>query len=125
LLFAIVAGLAITAWDLFLDPQMVAWGMWRWEAFEGAGYFGIPWLNYAGWWLVAGLMTMSVRPRPLGAATVPLLWVYGLVAALEAGGLGLFWGLPGPALSGLAGMGACLGLALWRRSAAAKAEARA
>ena len=38
---------ALTAWDLFLDPQMAAEGYWRWD---GPGrYRGIPLTNYAGW----------------------------------------------------------------------------
>lgn len=39
-----IATLAMTAWDLFLDPQMVAWGFWVWE--ENGAYFGIPLSNY-------------------------------------------------------------------------------
>ena len=31
---------ALTAWDLFLDPQMTAEGYWRWRG--GGGYRGIP-----------------------------------------------------------------------------------
>ncbi len=31
LIFAMLSGLAFTAWDLYLDPQMVAGGLWTWE----------------------------------------------------------------------------------------------
>lgn len=104
------SGLALTAWDLFLDPQMVAWGFWEWA--EPGGYFGIPWLNFGGWWLTAALMTALVRPRNLPVR--PLLLIYSLTWLLEAGGLFFFWGLPGPAIGGFLGMGALLGLA-WVR----------
>jgi len=39
----------MTAWDLVMDPVMVAGGHWVWDT-NGA-YFGIPLQNYSGWWL--------------------------------------------------------------------------
>ncbi|MBN1665537.1 MAG: carotenoid biosynthesis protein [Anaerolineales bacterium] len=110
LLFAAVAGLAFTAWDLYLDPQMVARGLWTWE--QPGAYFGIPWLNYLGWWLSAFLITLVVRPRQL--PTRPLLVIYTLTWAFQAIGQGLFWGQPGPALAGFAGMGIFV-LPAWRK----------
>lgn len=46
---AAVGGLAMTAWDLIMDPIMVSSGHWVWDT-NGA-YFGIPLQNYWGWWL--------------------------------------------------------------------------
>ena len=46
---AAVGGLAMTAWDLVMDPVMVAGGHWIWDT-NGA-YFGIPLQNFSGWWL--------------------------------------------------------------------------
>ena len=46
---AAVGGLAMTAWDLVMDPIIVAGGNWVWDI-KGA-YFGIPLQNYWGWWL--------------------------------------------------------------------------
>jgi uncharacterized membrane protein len=43
-----IGGMIMTAWDLAMDPLMVARGHWVWET-EGA-YFGIPLQNYLGWW---------------------------------------------------------------------------
>ena len=61
----LVGAAALTAWDLFLDPQMVEAGYWRW-AVDGA-YEGIPLSNYAGW-LGTGIVVLAVldriRPRP-------------------------------------------------------------
>lgn len=48
---AALGGLVMTAWDLAMDPMMVAAGNWVWET-DGA-YFGIPLQNYWGWWLTA------------------------------------------------------------------------
>jgi putative membrane protein len=97
---------AMTAWDLFLDPQMVAWGIWAWA--EPGGYFGIPWANFLGWLLASALITLVVRPGPLPLA--PLLFIYVVTWLLETGGLLFFWGLPGPALAGFAGMGTLIWL---------------
>lgn len=49
LALAAVGGLAMTAWDLVMDPVMVAGGHWVWDT-NGA-YFGIPLQNFSGWWL--------------------------------------------------------------------------
>lgn len=44
-----LSALALTAWDLSLDPRMVADGHWVWIG--GGAYFGIPLSNFLGWWL--------------------------------------------------------------------------
>lgn len=108
--FVGLSALALTAWDLFLDPQMVRWGFWVWT--EPGGYFGIPWLNFFGWLLTAAVVTLAVRPRDLPA--FPLLLVYVLTWLLETGGLIFFWGLPGPGLVGFFSMGSLIGLAWFR-----------
>jgi uncharacterized membrane protein len=114
--FVGVTMLAFTAWDLFLDPQMVGWGLWVWDDPSGFTYFGIPWSNYAGWLLSVGLITICALPLlKLDRLPIsPLLQVYALTLVLEFIGLLVFWGLPGPALVGGLGMGAMLGWALWR-----------
>jgi putative membrane protein len=106
--FVGLSALAMTAWDLMMDPMMVSWGMWKWQNPEG--YFGIPWSNYAGWLLVSALITIVVRPKNLPIA--PLLLIYTLTWLLEMGGLLLFWDLPGPALIGGLAMGS-LSVAGW------------
>jgi putative membrane protein len=88
---------------------MVARGLWIWN--EGGGYFGIPWVNFAGWWLSAASLTLIVRPDSLPRR--PLLVIYTLTWLFQALGLGLFWGQPGPALIGLLVMGAFTYLA-WK-----------
>jgi uncharacterized membrane protein len=65
LVVAAVGGLIITAWDLVMDPVMVAGGHWVWDT-QGA-YFGIPLQNYWGWWLTAFtifILYQLVRGRP-------------------------------------------------------------
>lgn len=107
--FILLSALAFTAWDLFLDPQMVSWGYWVWASPEG--YFGIPWVNYFGWVLSAIVLTVAANPAPVPA--VPLLVVYTITWALESIGLLVFFGLPGPALVGFVVMGAFVVMA-WR-----------
>jgi len=46
---AAVGGMIMTAWDLVMDPFMVAAGHWVWDT-KGA-FFGIPLQNFWGWWL--------------------------------------------------------------------------
>jgi putative membrane protein len=110
LMFIGVSALVFTAWDLFLDPQMVAWGFWEWA--QPSGYFGIPWVNFLGWLLASACITAIVRPpiTPLR----PLLLIYGITWLFETIGLFFFWGLPGPALVGFIAMGSALVLAVRR-----------
>jgi putative membrane protein len=96
LTFIGLSALAMTTWDLLMDPMMVSWGMWEWQ--NPGGYFGIPWSNYLGWLLVSALITLIIRPRDLPVA--PLLLIYTVTWLLKMGGMFLFWDLPGPSLLG-------------------------
>lgn len=108
--FTLLSALALTAWDLFLDPQMVGWGFWVWET--PGPYFGIPLSNYLGWILTAFLLTLLINPKnlPLG----PLSLVYALTWILQTIGQGIFWGQPGPAAIGFLTCGLFVFLALRR-----------
>jgi putative membrane protein len=107
--FVGLSALAMTAWDLFLDPMMVAWGVWAWE--HPGIYFGIPGTNYLGWALISALITILVRPDEL--PLLPLLLVYTTMWLLTSAGLGFFWGIPGAAAAGCFVMGSLTILA-WR-----------
>lgn len=117
--FALLAAAAMTAWDLFLDPQMVMWDFWRWLDPGDWSYFGIPWQNYFGWLLGSVIMTtvvwLFVRPDWSKLPTRPLLVIYSITWFLETFGLLFFWGLVGPALVGGLVMGLFMALA-WRQS---------
>ncbi|MBN1934918.1 MAG: carotenoid biosynthesis protein [Anaerolineae bacterium] len=110
LAFILVSALAMTAWDFFLDPQMVDWGFWAWE--NPGGYClkcasgGIPWTNFVGWALASGLMTTILNPGNL--PTTSLVLIYALTWILETIGLGMFWKQPYPALIGFVSMGGML-----------------
>jgi putative membrane protein len=107
LIVAALGGLAMAAWDLALDPLMVAHGHWVWEK-QGA-YFGVPLQNYLGWCLTAfvilalyqGIGEERARHEEPGMIlfdrlAVLIYLITGLGTASEA------WlnGLSGPALAG-------------------------
>ncbi len=115
--FILVSALTLVAWDLLLDPQMVHWDLWQWQS-PGL-YFGIPLSNYAGWFLVAVIVTWLVRPRDL--PLVPLLIVFTATWFLEVFGLAFFWGMPGPAIVGGLAMGVFVWLG-WRTVAETSRE---
>ncbi|MGZ6827219.1 MAG: carotenoid biosynthesis protein [Mycobacteriales bacterium] len=103
----VLSALALTGWDLFLDPQMVAAHQWTWAS-PSPGLNGIPWTNTAGW-LAVSLLLMALLSRlpderdhddRLPAALLLWTWVSGVVAAAA------FFGTPGVALAGGLGMGA-------------------
>jgi lycopene beta-cyclase len=108
--FVAISALALTAWDLFLDPQMVGWQFWIWR--EPSGYYGIPWSNYVGWLLVSSLVTFIANPPRL--PILPMATVYACVWFLQSIGLAVFWGQPAPSLWGCLGMGAMMIWAYWR-----------
>ncbi len=53
---------ALTAWDVFLDPQMVGDGHWTWADPEPSlpGVPDIPLTNFAGWFVVGTLMMLAL-----------------------------------------------------------------
>jgi putative membrane protein len=114
LAFVAVSALAFTAWDLFLDPQMVQWGLWTWHV--PGPYFGAPLVNFAGWLLVAALITVLARPPALPDRG--LLVLYTLAWLVETVGQVAFWRLHGPAAWGFLGMGIFVWLA-WRKQTVA------
>jgi putative membrane protein len=115
-LTAALGGATLAAWDLFLDPQMVAAGHWTWAYPEPGlpGVPGIPLTNAAGWLLVGFVMTAvldRVLPRSPGpaspgpaaealpAALLAWTWLGSVVANLA------FFGRPWVALYGGLAMG--------------------
>ncbi|MFP4330596.1 MAG: carotenoid biosynthesis protein [Alkalispirochaetaceae bacterium] len=102
LITALVAGAAFTAWDFFLDPQMVNWNFWQWN--RKGGYFGIPWVNFLGWFLVSSAISALLIPE--GAQQMRVLYlVFILTWLLQGIGEFFFWKLRGPAVAGALAMG--------------------
>ena len=108
ILFATMSAVAIASWDLYLDPQMVKWGFWQWD--QPGAYFGIPLINYFGWFVTAFFLTALLYRTITDLAPVRryLLMIYAITWFLEGVGLGIFWGEIGPGIVGGIAMGACL-----------------
>lgn len=89
---------ALAAWDLFLDPQMVGEGYWRWI---GRGvYRGIPATNFLGWFLTGiGVMLILERTLPVnadsgpsaGSASPALVGEYAFMAVMETVGFARYF----------------------------------
>lgn len=106
---------ALTAWDLFLDPQMVRLGLWTWA--EHGPYRGIPLSNFAGWLLVSALVMLVVGRVTGGAGPARgLLVLYGVMAVMETVAFAAVFDPPDPLVAAAGGitMGVFAALA-WRR----------
>ena len=107
-----LGAVALTAWDVFLDPQMVDEGYWTWAG--GGPWRDVPLSNYAGW-LAASAVVMVLLDRllPRPGDSPALLALYTWWAVLSTLGFLVFFGDP---LVGVVG-GLCMlplaGLA-WR-----------
>lgn len=98
---------ALTAWDFFLDPQMVGEGYWTW-ARRGV-YRGIPLTNFAGWF-VTGFGVMAVLDVLLPPtddptdADVALVGEYAYMGVMETIGFARYFRDPLVAMVGGLGM---------------------
>ena len=111
--WAAVAALVLTAWDVSMDPAMVATTHWLWHlpTLEGASvvrrvalsnlFYGMPLTNWLGWLLtgfvVARVMLGIVPPSRWAARVSPSrlpLLLYGVNGALPlliCAGRGMWW----------------------------------
>ncbi|MET0423680.1 MAG: carotenoid biosynthesis protein [Actinoplanes sp.] len=119
-----LAAAGLAAWDLFLDPQMVAEGYWRWQSPTPAlpGVPGIPIGNYLGW-LGFALVLMTVLAYAGGRAVadpersdapIIALWFWTYFSSVLAHAV--FLGLPASAAWGGVLMGAAVLPLVWRLS---------
>lgn len=86
----VIGAWALTSWDMFLDPQMVDAGYWRWTNPDPhlPGIDGIPFGNFVGWFissLVLFIVLTAVLPDRSGSLAVPAVmwtwtWVGGIIA---------------------------------------------
>ncbi|WP_221401924.1 carotenoid biosynthesis protein [Actinoplanes lutulentus] len=110
----VLAAAGLATWDLFLDPQMVAEGYWRWHDPVPAlpGVPGIPVGNYLGWLgfalvLMASLSVASRVSSPVaGDAPMYALWLWTYASSVLAHAV--FLGLWASALWGGVLMGAAV-----------------
>lgn len=121
-----IGAVAMTAWDIFLDPQMVAAGYWTWVRpfWSLPGVPGIPAINFAGWLLGSFVLMLLLSPLRDDRAAGGLPKAQGVPAALWAwmwiGGVvanAFFLGRPSVALVGglaMATVSVPYFLTLWR-----------
>jgi uncharacterized membrane protein len=105
---AVIGSLVLTSWDLFLDPQMVGAGHWRWLATPGPWLNGIPLVNTAGWFIVGVLMMFLLDRTVTEESILPngdaLMWLLlGWVWFSNIFGNLVFFGRPWVAAVGGAG----------------------
>lgn len=104
---------ALTAWDLFLDPQMVGEGYWTWA--RRGRYRGIPITNFAGWLAASGALMAAldqVLPddgRPVNALRAQ----YSYMAVMQTVGFARFFRDPLVAAVGGAAMGSIAVRSWW------------
>ena len=105
---AAVGGVALASWDLFLDPQMVEAGHWRFTDVTASlpGAPGIPVSNYLGWllvgWVMLGLLQLLGRRQADDRVPGALfLWTWASSVLANA----VFFGRPLVALTGGVVMG--------------------
>ncbi len=82
LLWAAVAAVVLTAWDVAMDPAMVKTAHWVWH--QPGPFYGMPWSNFAGWLLtgfvIAMLMLWIAPPSRISTHVSPTLLPIGLYA---------------------------------------------
>ena len=110
---------ALTAWDVFVDPRMVADGYWEWPG--GGRYEGVPLSNFAGWFATGTLVFAVWAAQQRGQSPTlhedgdGALAFYVWTWAGETFANAVFWRQPRVAVAGALAMGAFAVPALWRR----------
>ncbi|WP_271217469.1 carotenoid biosynthesis protein [Streptosporangium carneum] len=104
----VLGACALTAWDLFLDPQMTRLGLWTWDV--PGPYRGVPVSNFVGWLLVS-LLVMALIDRTVArrdAGSAGLVSVYTAMALMETLGFAAVFDPPDPLVAASGGI--CMGL---------------
>ena len=121
----------LVAWDLALDPAMSRLTpYWIWG--DAGPYFGMPWLNLAGWFatgLLLHTILFALRAEPwvdmLASPTVrALLAIYAANLALPVG-MTIAAGIPVAAAASLSVLGALIIVTRLRRPSATHVTRRA
>jgi putative membrane protein len=101
----VLGSAALTAWDLFLDPQMVGEGYWVWA--RRGFYRGIPLGNFLGWFVtgVGVMVALELLVPPSDhSADDALVAEYTFMGVMETIGFARFFRDPTVAIVGGLGM---------------------
>lgn len=101
---AVQAGWWTVLLDLTLDPVAHARGFWNWE--DDGGFYGVPWSNFAGWFVVSMVLSLLVRWVPASHESARQAARLYQAMLILFGMMGLGEGLPVSAAIG--GLGALL-----------------
>jgi putative membrane protein len=121
----VVAAVALASWDVFLDPQMVTAGHWRWSDVRPhlAGVGDVPLSDFAGWlavslvlMLVLYALTRKAHARARDDTAPVALWLWTWLSSTLANLA--FFHRPAVAAWGFVAMGV-VGVPLLRRVVAA------
>ncbi len=89
IVYALVSGMAFTAFFFYMDPLMVKLGAVQW--IPAGGYFGAPWLNFIGWLVLSSILTFAIVPRRLPVSILVLIyalaWLLMLINLIIVGGM--------------------------------------
>lgn len=55
---AVLAGFILTVWDFAMDPAMTT-GFVYWQWYTQEGFYGMPYVNWFGWWLTGTLVAAA------------------------------------------------------------------
>jgi putative membrane protein len=104
---ALLGAWALAVADLFLDPQQVAAGHWRWAYPDPhlPGVPDVPLTNYAGWLAVALLLSLAVQALARDGDDTVMAGLYLWLYAAWVVALAVFLDLAAAAAWGALGMG--------------------
>jgi uncharacterized membrane protein len=110
----VLGALALTAWDLFLDPQMIRLGLWTWA--QPGPYRGVPIGNFVGWFTVSLVVVVLVDRIARPAPAYGLAALYTVMAVMETVGFAAVFRPPDPLVAAAGGISmGVFALLAWRR----------
>ena len=77
------ASLLMVIFDLSIDPIMTSWRAWVWDTTTAVNWFGIPWTNYLGWFVVSATFFYLYEHFASGEIQKELLKLAPLIYLLE------------------------------------------
>ena len=56
---SILVAILLVILDLTLDPFMTSWKAWVWVTKTEVNWFGVPWTNFVGWFIVSAIIVLT------------------------------------------------------------------
>ncbi len=77
------ASILMVVLDLSIDPIMISWKAWVWRTTTTLNWFGIPWTNYLGWFIVSSTFFYLYERFSKGEIEAELLKLGSFVYLME------------------------------------------